>query len=68
MNLHGDFFFRCEYDLDPGFCQMYEWDPESRGFAQGLADCPSCKYREPINAETAKAEREWAEERARTLW
>lgn len=68
MSLFGDFFFRCIYDMDPEYCHSYEWDPESRGFAKGLADCPSCIHREPINAETIKAEREWEEERARPLW
>lgn len=68
MSVHRDLLFRCKYDMDPAYCYMYELDPESRAFARGIADCPSCTFREPIDAETARAEREWEEERARPLW
>ena len=68
MSIDSDFFFRCKHDMDPQYCNMYEYDPESRGFLQGLAECASCKYREAINAKTAKAEQEWEEERSKPLW
>jgi hypothetical protein len=51
--------FSCEKGLAQGSCQSYELDPSSRGAAQGIGGCASCKHRVPYNSETENAEREY---------
>jgi hypothetical protein len=50
--------FGCKKGLSQTGCTEREHDPKSRGAKARHGGCVSCKYREPHNQETAKAEAE----------
>lgn len=49
-------FFGCKKGLAQGTCGQYKKDRKSRGTAQRMGGCPSCKHRTADNAETMRAE------------
>lgn len=51
--------FRCTFGLRQEDCGEYVADPEARGYGR-FAGCPSCLWRQPANAETSDAERNFA--------
>jgi len=51
--------YGCALGLQQDGCNSYETDEDSRGCSKYVG-CPSCKHREPDNAETTRADNNYA--------
>ena len=52
--------YTCKLGLAQSTCGKYRRDTDSRGDSQRLGGCCSCSHRKPDNAETMRADAEYA--------